>query len=404
MNVVFFKNPKKNSRHGVAAINYLLNERVDQGTARVLIGNEKLTRSVITGITFKQKATVGCLSFEEKNIDEKLKYEIMEQFENMLLPGMKGRFNILWVEHTDKERLELNFVIPKIDLLTRKSLNPYYHAADLNRIIAFQELMNLSHDFTSTADPRKRRTVKHEKIEFSKIESYKELDIKIKKLVKEGKLGSKVEIIKALKKNKIDITRNGKEYISIKLPGNKKSRRFKHEIYSDEFEKLEDIKDFLKAYEEEVETYINRDIEKEKIKYKKVLELLVADKKEKLKIKYKIKGELYELFRRKTRRTKRNSRRRNRIHFTSIFRKKQGGNRKVSRRNNLHKMSSRNLAERRKRIKVLLQNDSHLQFRTNTQKPNFQGRTEGNKPSYYMRSTNSSTERISEKYETRTRF
>lgn len=77
-------------------------------------------------MTQKHKTCVGCLSFEEKNIDENIKKELMESFENALLtPEMQGRYNILWVEHTDKGGLELNFVIPKIDLESKKAFNPF---------------------------------------------------------------------------------------------------------------------------------------------------------------------------------------------------------------------------------------------------------------------------------------
>ena len=104
------KNPKAQSREGISAIEYLLNDRVAKGTSRVLQGNVELTKSIINDISFKSKATVGCLSFIEKNLDEKNKYEIMASFENMLFPALsKDDYNILWVEHTDKDMLELNY-------------------------------------------------------------------------------------------------------------------------------------------------------------------------------------------------------------------------------------------------------------------------------------------------------
>ena len=156
MVVKFFSNKKGGSSK---AINYLLNEREQQGTARVLHGDPQLTRQIINDIQFKQKTTVGCLSFEEQNISEDMKYQLMEDFENHLLPGMENRYNILWVEHTDKGRLELNFVIPKIDLESQKSLNPYYHKADLPRVEKWQDLQNLKYNYSSPKDPSKERNV-----------------------------------------------------------------------------------------------------------------------------------------------------------------------------------------------------------------------------------------------------
>ena len=119
MVVKFFSNKKGGS---VKALDYLFNEREKNGTARVLVGDEQLTRNIINSISFKHKVCVGCLSFEEEN----LKYKIMEDFEKHLLPSLESdQYNILWVEHTDKGRLELNFVIPKIELTRKIALNPF---------------------------------------------------------------------------------------------------------------------------------------------------------------------------------------------------------------------------------------------------------------------------------------
>ena len=135
MLVKFFANKKGGS---TAALDYLLNERIERGTAIILAGDEKVTRELINSISNKQKVCAGVLSFSESadQISEQTKKEIMESFEKALLTEqMKGRYNILWVEHSDKNgRLELNFVIPKIDLESQKSFNTYYHKADLKRI------------------------------------------------------------------------------------------------------------------------------------------------------------------------------------------------------------------------------------------------------------------------------
>ena len=138
MVVKFFGNKKGGSSK---AIDYLLNEREQQGTAKVLQGDPNLAREIINNLKFKQKTTVGCLSFEEPNISEDLKHQLIADFENHLLPGLeKEQYNILWVEHRDKGRLELNFVIPKIELTTQKSLNPYYHKTSviIVRILFFK--------------------------------------------------------------------------------------------------------------------------------------------------------------------------------------------------------------------------------------------------------------------------
>ena len=63
---------------GLGSINYLLNERMAAGTAKVVKGDENLTRAIIKGIDFKQKTCFGVLSFEEKHdfLDEEQKMDV----------------------------------------------------------------------------------------------------------------------------------------------------------------------------------------------------------------------------------------------------------------------------------------------------------------------------------------
>jgi hypothetical protein len=67
----------------------------------------------------------------------------MASFERVLMPGLdKDQYSVLWVEHQDKGRLELNFLIPNTELLTGKRLQPYYDRADRPRIDAWQTIVN----------------------------------------------------------------------------------------------------------------------------------------------------------------------------------------------------------------------------------------------------------------------
>ncbi|RRD33337.1 mobilization protein, partial [Fusobacterium nucleatum] len=68
--------PTKNGG-GLGSINYLLNERTQQGTARILKGDEAQTRAVISQIPFKHKTCLGVLSFSEQasSISNKTKQE-----------------------------------------------------------------------------------------------------------------------------------------------------------------------------------------------------------------------------------------------------------------------------------------------------------------------------------------
>ncbi len=232
---------------GDGSVNYLLNERVEQGTAKVLKGDANLTKSLLLSLTQKHKACVGCLSFEESNIDESLKYELMESFENALLTeSMQNRYNILWVEHTDKGRLELNFVIPKIDLEKQKAFNPYYHKVDLKRIDTWKDCINLKHNFTNPKDLEKQHNIQQHQTKNPKnkelLATYEKLD----KLIQDnlGKLfNSRDDIINFLKDNQCEVTRQGKDYISVKLPNEPKAKRLKGFYYHETFRSITDIRE-----------------------------------------------------------------------------------------------------------------------------------------------------------------
>ncbi|MGL2510475.1 relaxase/mobilization nuclease domain-containing protein [Helicobacter pylori] len=234
---------------GDGSVNYLLNERVEQGTAKVLKGDANLTKSLLLSLTQKHKACVGCLSFEESNIDESLKYELMESFENALLTeSMQNRYNILWVEHTDKGRLELNFVIPRIDLITQKAFTPYYHSADITRIDIWKDYINLKHAFTNPKDLEKQHNIQHHNTKTPQgkelLETYEKLD----KLIQDnlGKLfNSRDDIINFLKDNQCEVTRQGKDYISVKLPNEPKTKRLKGFYYHETFRTIADIREQL---------------------------------------------------------------------------------------------------------------------------------------------------------------
>lgn len=256
MIVKFFGNRKGG---GVSSIDYLLNDRREKGTARILQGDEQTTRNLILSLTQKHKVCVGCLSFEEAQISETAKKEIMQSFENMLLtPAMQGRYNILWVEHTDKGRLELNFVIPKIDLESKKAFNPYFHMADCKRKDIWTDFVNLTYNLTDPKDPAKENTIQGSKKQIGLIRDYEALDKLLTAEVMKGNIKSRDNLIELLKAQNIEVTRQGKDYISVKLPDSPKAKRLKGGIYGEQFRNLSDIEGIYTATAERKRAYHQR--------------------------------------------------------------------------------------------------------------------------------------------------
>ena len=80
----------------------------------------------------------------------------MEKFESIIFCGLESdQYNILWVEHTDKDRLELNFLIPNQELRSGNRLQPFYYVADKRRVNAFQDIINHDYKLTDPHDTTK---------------------------------------------------------------------------------------------------------------------------------------------------------------------------------------------------------------------------------------------------------
>lgn len=183
MIVKFFRRSKE---QGSKPINYFLGAEKDREFARVLSGDPVITEHLINATKFENKYKSGVLSFAERvdEISEADKLAIMRSFEATLFPSLDpDQYDILWIEHSDKDRfdvdedgkkikgtersgrLELNFVIPCHELRTGKRLQPFYAGTDLRRVNAWKnitnrELKTLKGDAVADPnDPKRHRKV-----------------------------------------------------------------------------------------------------------------------------------------------------------------------------------------------------------------------------------------------------
>ena len=223
-----------------ATMDYLLGKNRDREHATVLHGDPELTRQLADSLDFKNRYTVGVLSFEESDLENSIKQKIMADFEKSLLCGLdQDQYNITWIEHKDKGRLELNFVIPKIELSTGKAMNPYFDRVDRERVNAFKDLINAEYDLHDPNDPKNRQT--HTVIS-NLPKDKKQLQEAITRYllqeVNEGRANSRKDVLNALERDLgLSVARITSNSISIKDPTNENGRniRLKGEIYADTF-------------------------------------------------------------------------------------------------------------------------------------------------------------------------
>lgn len=276
---------------GIGSVNYLLNERTQQGTARILKGNESQTRAIINQIQFKQKTTFGVLSFSEKaaDISDEIKQEIIKDFERHLLGDyMKERVNTLWVEHSDKDgRLELNFVIPKIDLISGKSFNPYFDQRDRTNINLWKRTINDEYNFHSPDDPKQQYNQNRHKATLEQHNTITELDNTLKELVAQGVIKNRSHLIELLNTHGYEVTRQPDSGISVKLPNQRKAFRLKGGIYSADFTNIDKLSELGETQSRRIQQYANRDTQAECIENRKRLENFISKRDEYNRSRYK---------------------------------------------------------------------------------------------------------------------
>ncbi len=256
-------NRKSKGKKGVIA--YLLNEREQEGTAITLRGNPQVTQALIQNIERKHKYLSGGLMFaKDEFINDEQKKEIMDAFEEVLFAGIEpSKYNILWVEHKDKQRIELNFVVPRIVLNTGNDLDLYSHRRDLPLFDMWKNGINVKYQLFDPNDPRRARTMS-ERTKVTRgdgtiVINRKSLDETLHELVKGGRIKSRGQMIELLERSGYQITRKNQESISVKHPDiGKKALRLKGGIYSEKFTSTGGFESLSKEREQRIREYDNK--------------------------------------------------------------------------------------------------------------------------------------------------
>lgn len=233
MIVKFFKNSGGGSAN--ATMNYLLGKENDREGARLLSGDPELTKRLSGSLSFQNRYTVGVLSFEEVNLPDNDKRAIIESFESSLLAGLdKDQYNITWIEHTDKERLELNFVIANVELTTGKRLQPYFDRVDRPLVENWKQVTNHEYGLTDPHNPDKTQAVKtlnRQNLPKAVQQIKERIGQAIAHQIEQGNITDRKGVIDTLEQAGFEIARTTDKSISIKNPEVKRNIRLEGVIY-----------------------------------------------------------------------------------------------------------------------------------------------------------------------------
>jgi len=259
MHIKFFK---RGTGGGRGPTEYLTNEYVrqtdsfgrhlknDQGNVvfsrrdplpEVLRGNPETTRRLIDNINNKYKYTSGVIAFHVDDVptDEQQK-QLMDDFERLAFAGLEfDQYDILWVRHQHEGNTELHMVAPRVELFTGKALNiaPPGHAKFYD---ALRDSWNYGQGWARPDDPARARLVNtpptyDKPILVNHAKVREQITQWLTSRVFDGLVTDRAGIVASLEELG-EITRKGKDHVSVKPSGFTKAVRLKGGIYAEEFD------------------------------------------------------------------------------------------------------------------------------------------------------------------------
>jgi len=238
---------KSGVSNGESPVRYLLGNTDHAGNERavkpeVLEGNPQTTIDVINSIQRKYKYISGCISFRDSEKPTKPQlYEIIDDFKKTFCPKLNGdNFNSMFVLHQDKGNIEVHFVFANQELKSNRRFN--IHPPGKQNIQFFESFVKVTNQKLGYAqvipDPLKiaftdfeRKTPEGRKDKSNK----RWIQQSIIKAIHKGDIKNRDDLCKHLDENLgVTVTRQGKDYLSVKLPGALKAKRLRGALYGED--------------------------------------------------------------------------------------------------------------------------------------------------------------------------
>lgn len=233
---------QRGTGRGSGPVDYLLSETDSDGNPRphspeILDGDPEQIRRVIDSLHFRHKYTSGVLSFAtEDRPTVSQQDQVIREFEDLAFAGLsRDRILALWVRHTGKDgRVELHFVIPKVDLATGQQFNafPPGWRKDFRD---WKNMTNLKNGWSDPEDPnRSRIRSPGERETATRSQEKDRLTDKLILKIKAGEIIDRARVIEELKRQGYTIRRVSSEYLSVQKDGTL-PLRLKGGIFADSF-------------------------------------------------------------------------------------------------------------------------------------------------------------------------
>jgi len=227
-----------------SAKEYLLQEHDHKGEIRadvqVLRGNPDHVTAVADSLEFKYKYTSGVIAWHKDDAptDEQIN-QVLDDFERVAFAGLDAnQYSWYAVLHEESNGAKhIHVVVPRVELSTGKSMNiaPPNHQKTYDVLV---DKYNTKYEWASPKDISRRKAMTTDKMQIHantpNAQAKKMIHEVINELVERGSIKNNTDV-----RNKLaefgEITREGKDYISLKPKGFKKAIRLKGAYYEREF-------------------------------------------------------------------------------------------------------------------------------------------------------------------------
>lgn len=269
-----------------AAKDYLLQKEDHKGITRagvqVLRGNPDHVTQLAESLDFKHKYTSAVIAWHKDDAPtDKQIAQVLDDFERVAFAGLDpSQYAYYAVQHEDADGAKhIHIITPRVELSTGKSLN----IAPPNWQKTYDVLVdkyNVQHDWASPKDISRQKTMTIDKMQIhadtSNVQAKKMIHEVINELVERGNIKNNTDVRTKLAEFG-EITREGKDYISLKPKGFKKAIRLKGAYYEREFS-IERVSKEVRA-EQEARARANQgDRSREYERIGEVLESIIADR------------------------------------------------------------------------------------------------------------------------------
>lgn len=205
----------------------------------VVRGDMARTRDLIDSIEQRQWTySHGVLSFAPEDAPtEDQQREAMDAFERLAFAGLdREQYDISWVRHshTESGRIELHFVTPRMELRSGRAMNiapPGWEGT----YAPLRDALNWSHGWARPDDPERaqelQRAPERAGEGFQLREGREGIHGYLTALVASEQVTDRASMVLALREAGLDVTREGKDYITVRDPESDERFRMKGRIY-----------------------------------------------------------------------------------------------------------------------------------------------------------------------------